>query len=75
MKSAAPIVGRMFTDDRLDLTGKTMIGCLFDGCILEVKSNAAHAQPTLLANCVFTDCLQVGEGWTPAARHNWRRSF
>ena len=67
------IVGMTFIDERLDLSHKAVIGCTFDGCIIEIKKAEPYG---VLAICSFNDCLLVGEGWPTEMRQlNWRRSL
>jgi len=53
-----------FVDIRIDLTGRSVTDCTFDGCILELrKEPGAAAPPNRFPGCLFTNCQLIGAGW------------
>lgn len=49
-------------DLALDLTGRTVERCRFDGCVLTL--NVAPMERSTFIDAVFVDCQMVGDGWS-----------
>lgn len=56
-----PLTDRQVTDDALDLTGRTIKRVRFDGCTLTLTQD--RVLRTTLIDCLFVDCVMVGDGW------------
>jgi hypothetical protein len=55
---------KIFVDARIDLTGRFVADCSFDGCILELRKVLGKAgQTTPFPGCVFNNCQLIGDGW------------
>jgi len=55
---------KIFVDVRIDLTGRFVADCTFDGCILELHKVLGKASRTgPLPGCVFNNCQLIGNGW------------
>lgn len=52
--------GRVFVDERLNMTGGTYLNCTFDGCVLEANPSE---QVLHCECCEFRNCQLVGEAW------------
>lgn len=61
MTEQADIENREFFDARVDITGLTIVGCRFDGCVL--VSRADPAVTTKLIGCSMDSCSFEGDGW------------
>ena len=63
-----PMINERHYDERIDLTGRIVVGCYFDGCILE----ANVAAPGCLVNSAIKDCRLIGNGWPHDVRNHSR---
>lgn len=56
---ARVLSGAVFVDLSIDLTGRVVDGCQFDGCIVTFWDT----RPASITRSRFTDCLLIGDGW------------
>lgn len=52
--------GQWFENERIDITGRTYIDCMFVNCTLRFDGSER-----LLYNCTIHACYLVGDGWSP----------
>ena len=56
------IYGEKFTGETMNLTGGYYVGCWFERCTVTVRDRGT----TRLADCAFSHCRLLGDGWPPA---------
>jgi hypothetical protein len=53
-----------FVDIRIDLTGRSVADCTFDGCVIELRAEpGSDGQQGRFPGCRFTNCQLIGAGW------------
>lgn len=57
------LVKQRFFDTRIDLTGRFVADCVFDGCVLELRKTPGAETAPAFPGCVFSNCQLIGDGW------------
>lgn len=52
-------MNRTFLDSYVDLTGKKVMGCTFDGCVIHLDKDGR----TDIEGVVMNGCMMTGDGW------------